>query len=130
MRKLKSNLWETGKYLIPFVLFAALSSVLPVEYSFTITSEEGSGEKDPSNLSEDELRGFMVHEIDTVLHLSATDEIPMFIENCGEVGFFRVQVTQSLSGYLLHVISFGRKRQVKVKYVCIKPSESYVTPWQ
>ncbi len=129
MRKAKVYLWEGGKYMTPFMLFVFVWFMIPVNYSFTVTSRDGVGERDPTNLSEDELRGMKVNVIDTVLNLSATDEIPLFIQDCGEVAFYRVQVSQTLSGIVLHTISLGRKRKVNVKYVCIKPSENIVTPW-
>ncbi len=62
--------------------------------------------------------------IDTVIKTgAAVDDATMRIQRLGcESGkIFSVEYKNTLGGSLLYIATFGSKRKVKIKYVCMKP---------
>jgi len=62
--------------------------------------------------------------IDTVLKASiTTDHIQIQVQRewCPSGKIFSVEYKNTFGGSLLYLLSFGSKRKVKIKYICIKP---------
>ncbi|MFH5833210.1 hypothetical protein ACG2F4_02820 [Halalkalibaculum sp. DA3122] len=92
-------------------------------YSVRIKTVEGVPMPDPVSDRTDYYRDMMVIEKDTVINMGAVEQdFTMLIKECGADGLHTVEYRNTLGGVLLSGITFGRKRQVKLKYVCMKPS--------
>lgn len=62
--------------------------------------------------------------LDTIIKASiAVDDIGIRVQRFGcETGkLFSVEYKNTFGGSLLYLITFGSKRKVKIKYVCMKP---------
>jgi hypothetical protein len=73
---------------------------------------------------DDWYRDKMVVEIDTVIKAGITTEDISFRvlrEGCETGKLFSVEYKNTFGGSLLYLITFGNKRKVKLKYVCMKP---------
>jgi len=112
-----------------FVWMILVLFLLPSCYSYRVVNEAGVPEPDPFNTEEGFYRHKKVHVLDTVVKLDPVEYIPMMVEEgCATEGFHSFEVKNTFGGLLLHTFTFGRKRNVKVKYVCIKPQEKEI-PW-
>ena len=91
-------------------------------YSIRLKVSNGQGE--PADTERDDaLSGLMVRELDTVIKVKTTiDEYPINIRNCDGGALHTVEYKTTLGGIMLYLVTFGRKRIVKIKYVCIKES--------
>ena len=106
------------KHFVPILLFCFL---LPSCYSVRIKTENGVSKPDPNSTRTDYYRDKAVIEKDTVIKIGAIDkDFTYIIKDCGTSGFHIVEYRNTLGGLLLSAITFGRKRKVKIKYVCIK----------
>lgn len=91
-------------------------------YSVRLRTVEGVGMPDPVSDRTDYYRDLKVIEKDTVITLGAIDkDFTMLIKECEEEGLHIVEYRNTLGSVLLSGITFGRKRKVKIKYVCNKP---------
>lgn len=104
---------------ITLILLIFLSSC----YSVRIVSRDGVPEPNPLSTSGDFYKGKKVNVIDTTITLKLTEGEFYLIEKCAAGGFYSLEYRATLGGVLLSAITFGKKRQVKVKYVCLKQSE-------
>ncbi|MDY8135878.1 hypothetical protein [Aquimarina sp. 2201CG5-10] len=98
-------------------------------YSVRLTSTKGAPmpcqagidcPEDKSNYYRDK----MVIVLDTVVKAGATiDDIGLRVqrENCESGKLFSVEYKNTFGGALLYLVTFGSKRKVKIKYVCMKP---------
>lgn len=67
--------------------------------------------------------GEMVRKMDTVVGVKLkTNENPINIRDCESGSLHSVEYKSTFGGILLYLVTFGRKRTVKVKYVCVKES--------
>ena len=93
-------------------------------YSVRILSTKGAP-MPPEEMSRDDwYRDKMVVEIDTVVKAGiTTDDIAFRVlgEGCETGKLFSVEYKNTFGGSLLYVVTFGSKRKVKLKYVCMKP---------
>lgn len=129
MRKLKLIFKTKEKVLFQGLTLLLLLYLLPSCYSFRITNQNGVGEPNIFNTEEGYYKHLMVHEIDTVVKLGPADQIPMLIEEgCETSGFHTVEVKQTLGGILLNTFTLGKKKRIKLKYVCLKPQNTD-KPW-
>lgn len=106
-------------------LLVLLISVLFVTscYTVRIKTVQGVPMPDPVSDRTDYYRNMMVVEKDTVIRLGAVNkDFTLLIKDCEEDGLHTVEYRNTFGGVLLSGITFGRRRQVKLKYVCIKPS--------
>jgi hypothetical protein len=92
-------------------------------YSVRVINKDGSPESDPLNTSGDFYKGKKVHVLDTVISLKIQEGDFSLIERCPGGGFYSFEYRTTFGGVLLNAITFGRKRQVKIKYVCLKQSD-------
>lgn len=93
-------------------------------YSVRIVSTHGTP-MPPFDMDRDDwYRDKMIVEIDTVLKTGVgIDDITFKVqqENCETGKLFSVEYKNTFGGSLLYLITFGNKRKVKLKYVCMKP---------
>lgn len=79
----------------------------------------------PDEMTRDDwYRDKMVFELDTVIKAGiTTDDITFRVlkDKCETGKLFSVEYKNTFSGSLLFLVSFGNKRKVKLKYVCMKP---------
>ena len=92
-------------------------------YSVRIVSRDGVPEPNPLNTSGNFYKGKKVNVIDKTITLKLLQGEFYLVENCASGGFYSFEYRPTLGGVLLSAITFGKKRQVKVKYVCLKQSE-------
>jgi len=107
-----------SSFLICLFLFL-LSSC----YTVRIKTVNGVPMPDPLSERTDYYRNYMVTEIDTVIRIGATDkDFTLLIKDCDSGGLHTVEYRNTFCGLLLSAVTFGRRRKVNIKYVCIKPS--------
>lgn len=91
-------------------------------YSVRLKNVYGDPKPDPFTDRKDYYRYMDVQEIDTVITIKATDkDFTMLIKDCGTSGIHTIEYRNTFGGVLLSAVTFGRKRRVRVKYVCMKP---------
>lgn len=106
-----------------FVLTCAL--MLCSCYSVRLVSSEGAPQPDPTNKRKDKYKGLQIVEIDTVIKLKATSKdfdyrVLKKEDYCDSGKLHSVEYRNTFGGLLLSAITFGRKRKMKVIYVCMK----------
>ena len=105
-----------------YALFiACLLMLLSSCYSVRVVNRDGVPEPDPLNTSNDFYKGKKVHVLDTVISLKLQEGEFSLIEKCASEGFYSFEYRVTFGGVLLNAVTFGKKRQVKIKYVCLKP---------
>jgi hypothetical protein len=92
-------------------------------YSVRVVNKDAIPEPDPLNTKGDFYKGKKVHVVDTVIKLKPQEGEFSFIQRCATDGFYSFEYRVTFGGVLLNTITFGRQRQVKIKYVCIKQSD-------
>jgi len=105
------------------VVFGILSILMMSAscYSVRIKTVNGVGMPDPVSDRTDYYRNLQVIEIDTVIKIGALDkDFTYLIKDCESGGLHIVEYRNTLGGILLSAVTFGRKRKVNIKYVCIK----------
>ena len=111
--------------LIPQTTFALIIAFLVVLlsscYSVRVVNRDAVPEPDPLNTSDGFYKGKKVHILDTVISLKLQEGEFSLIEKCTSDGFYSFEYRATLGGVLLSAVTFGKKRQVKIKYVCLKP---------
>ena len=93
-------------------------------YSVRIVNSQGTVHPDPLSERTDFYRDKMVFELDTIVKASAFIDEVTFIasgNHCPSGKLFSVEYKNSLGASLLYLVTFGSKRKVKLKYVCLKP---------
>lgn len=90
-------------------------------YTVRLKNVYGDPEPDPVSDRTDYYRMMKVREIDTVITIKVTDkDFTMLLDKCGPSGIHTVEYRNTFGGVLLSAVTFGRKRRVRVKYVCMK----------
>jgi hypothetical protein len=101
------------------LLLISLSSC----YSVRVVCKDGVPEPNPMNTSADFYKGKNVTVIDTTITLKLQQGEFYLIEKCAARGFFSFEYRVTFGGVLLNAVTLGKKRQVKVKYVCLKQTD-------
>ena len=104
------------------ILFCIIS--LTSCYSVRIVNSQGTVNPDPLSERTDFYRDKMVFELDTVVKANAFIDEVTFIasgNHCQSGKLFSVEYKNSFGASLLYLITFGSRRKVKMKYVCLKP---------
>lgn len=114
-----SNKRKIRTLLLTSIILVFLSSC----YSVRIVSRDGVPEPNPINTSDDFYKGKNVNVIDTTITLKLQEGEFYLIEKCAAGGFYSFEYRATFGGVLLNAITLGKKRQVKVKYVCLKQSD-------
>ena len=102
--------------IIIVLLFILLQSC----YTVRVVNKDGIPEPDPLNTSEGFYRGKRVHVLDTTISLKPLEGEFYLIERCPTGSFYSFEYRVTFGGVLLNTITFGKRRQVKIKYVCLK----------
>ncbi|WP_420572708.1 hypothetical protein [Kordia sp.] len=110
------------KLLVRWSIAVLICCLFSSCYSVRLKNVYGDPEPDPLNDSKDYYRYMKVREIDTAITIKATDkDFTMLLKQCGPSGIHTVEYRNTFGGVLLSAVTFGRKRKVRVKYVCMKP---------
>ncbi|MGQ1786764.1 MULTISPECIES: hypothetical protein [unclassified Saccharicrinis] len=106
----------------PF-LYVTIILLMTSCYSIRFRTTQGVPEPDPNNDCECYYRNMKVHELDTVITIGAMDkDFTMLLKNCKSGSIAIVECRNTFGGVLLSGITLGKKRKVKIKYVCDKNS--------
>ena len=109
------------RYIITSVVTIFLFSLFLSCYSVRIKVSNGPGPEPADTEREDALSGMMVRQLDTIVTVkTTTDENPINIKACDSGAIHTVETKNTMGGILLYLVTFGRKRTVKVTYVCVK----------
>ncbi len=112
-------LWAGGAILAALTLLLLITSC----YSVRMQTTTGIPMPDPLSDREDFYRNMQVFEKDTVIRIGKFDkEFTLLIKNCASGALHTVEYRNTFGGLLLSAFTFGKRRHVKIKYVCIKPS--------
>lgn len=112
--------------VIVLVLFGLFLFLLLFQscYSVRLRSVEGAYEPSMPLVREDYYRGMAVIELDTTISINmTTKDFTLLIKKsdlCPSAKLHTVEYKNTLGGILLSAITFGRKRRVNIKYVCMK----------
>ena len=91
-------------------------------YSIRFVSINGDEQPDPLSSRTDYYRDMQVIELDTVITAKATTQDINYLikesSDCKSGRIHTIEFRNTLGGVLLSAITFGRKRKVKIKYVC------------
>ena len=78
-------------------------------------------DEDEDEENEDPARGQLFRKIDTIITVkTTTDENPVNIRDCESGALHTIEYRSTFGGTLLYLATFGRKRKLKVTYVCVK----------
>jgi hypothetical protein len=91
-------------------------------YSVRMVNTNGVPQPDPMNTVDGFYRHKSVTELDTVVKLKTLEKEFTLLEKCGDRGFYSIEYRNTFGGLLRSLFSFGKKRTVKIKYVCLKES--------
>ena len=89
-------------------------------YSVKISNINGTAEPDPLNTQMGFYNGKQVIVIDTVVNLSLLQNGVLVLERCPAGGFHSLEYKVSLGAVLLNAFTFGKRKKVQVKCVCLK----------
>ena len=92
-------------------------------YSIRLVSTMGAPMTEV-NERDDWYRDKMVVELDTIVSAGVTtDELSIRVkrDRCASGKLFSVEYKNTFGGSLLYLVTFGNKRKVRLKYVCMKP---------
>ncbi|TMM57310.1 hypothetical protein FEE95_12560 [Maribacter algarum] len=110
-------------FFLVFTLFS-ISLLLQGCYSVRLRSIEGAYEPEVPLVREDYYRGMAVIELDTTISINATTkDFTLLIKKsdlCPSGKLHTVEYRNTFGSVLLSAVTFGRKRKVKIKYVCMK----------
>lgn len=106
------------------IIFLIGISGLLLHSCYSVQFKVSNGQAEPCDTErEDWLSGYCVRELDTVVKVGTiTKENTINIKDCESGALHTVEYRNTFGGILLYLVTFGRKRQVKIKYVCIKES--------
>jgi hypothetical protein len=110
-----------------YLLFYFICCILTSCYSVRIRNVNGAPQPDPFSNRDDYYRGMAVVELDTVIGIKITSKDFTYLikekEACESGKLNIIEYRNTFGGVLLSGITFGKKRKVKIKYVCEKPTQ-------
>ncbi|WP_353779992.1 hypothetical protein [Winogradskyella sp. 3972H.M.0a.05] len=111
--------------LLKLLVLTLLVSMLTSCYSVRLRNVNGAPQLDPFSDRDDYYRGMAVVEKDTVINMKLTSKDFTYLikeeELCESGKLNMVEYRNTFGSVLLSAVTFGRKRKVKIKYVCEKP---------
>ena len=111
---------------LQIIILLVLACIITSCYSVRLRNINGAPQPDPFADRDDYYRGMAVIEIDTTFKINATTKDFTYLikeeELCASGKINIIEYRQTFGSLLTNVFSFGRKRKVKIKYVCEKPS--------
>ncbi|WP_350292809.1 hypothetical protein [uncultured Croceitalea sp.] len=113
------------KYLLPFVLLLFLVLLLFQScYSVRLASTSGTPNPAAPMVRDDYYRAVEVTELDTVITIGVENKDFTYLikvtDLCPTGKLHTVEYKNTFGALLLSAVTFGRKRKVKIKYVCMK----------
>ena len=106
-------------------LFIMSICILTSCYSVRLRNVNGAPQPDPFSDRDDYYRGMMVVELDTIINIKLTSKDFTYLikknEACESGKLNIIEYRNTFGGVLLSAVTFGKKRKVKIKYVCEKP---------
>ena len=112
--------------VLKYVLITFICCLITSCYSVRLRNVNGAPQPDPFSDREDYYRGMAVVELDTVIGIKLTSKDFTYLikvkEACESGKLNIIEFRNTFGGVLLSGITLGKKRQVKIKYVCEKPS--------
>ncbi|GGZ91905.1 hypothetical protein [Algibacter mikhailovii] len=115
---------QIGKKIVSMVLLILMTSC--ASYSIRLRSINGAPQPDPVSNRGDYYRGMQVVEVDTVIKIDAMSKDFTYLiktnDQCKTGKLHSVEFKNTFGGSMLSTITFGKKRKMKVKYVCMKPT--------
>jgi len=101
-------------------LYFGLALIMTSCYS--VRFQVANGQWEPADTErEDSYAGYNVHTLDTIVTRKLTTGSHYFnITKCPSEALHTVEYRATFGGILLNAVTFGRKKKVKIKYVCIK----------
>nr|WP_299344737.1 hypothetical protein [Allomuricauda sp.] len=116
---------KTKVYVYLVMVFIFLGMLLLNScYSVRFRSVEGTPEPAFPMVRDDYYRTMQVIELDTVITIGALDKDFTYLikksDLCPSGKLHTIEYRNTLGAVLLSGITFGRKRKVKIKYVCMK----------
>ncbi len=103
-------------------IFLYLCIVLTISSCYSVRFQVSNGQWESADTEIDgSYAGYNVHTLDTIVTIKSTTGKDYFnIYDCPSGALHTVEYKNSLGSILLNCITFGRKKKVKIKYVCIK----------
>jgi hypothetical protein len=109
-----------------FFILLIMMCVLTSCYSVRLRNINGAPQLDPFSDRDDYYRGMDVVEIDTTINIKISSKDFTYLikesDSCESGKINMIEYRNTFGSLLLNAITFGRKRKVKIKYVCEKPS--------
>ncbi|NND63677.1 MAG: hypothetical protein HKN48_10865 [Flavobacteriaceae bacterium] len=104
------------------LILAALVLILLTScYSVRVKVTNGPGPEPADTESEVVTAGELVRILDTVAKVGIeTNEYPINIPDCKSGALHSVEYRTTFGGLLKYILTLGKRRTVKVKYVCVK----------
>ena len=114
------------KTSIKTVILISLSFILTSCYSVRLRSTEGAYQPDPLSTRTDYYRMMAVEEVSEVIKIDVVSKDFTYLikktDACKSGKLHTVEFKNTFGGSMLSLVTFGRKRKMKIKYVCMKPS--------
>ena len=108
------------------LLMLCLSFILTSCYTVRLRSTEGAFQPDPLSTRTDYYRMMAVEEVTEVIKIDITSKDFTYLikktDACKTGKLHTVEFKNTFGGSMLSLVTFGRKRKMKIKYVCMKPS--------
>ncbi|MCL5128642.1 hypothetical protein [Algibacter sp. L4_22] len=108
------------------IVLISLCCFLTSCYSVRLRSINGAYQPDPLSTRTDYYRNMAVTELDTVIKIDiSSKDFTLLIketERCKTGKLHTVEFRNTFGGSLLSMVTFGRKRKMKIKYVCMQPT--------
>lgn len=106
------------------IILITVSFLLTSCYSVRLRSVNGTPQPDPLLAGDDYYRGMEVVTLDTVIKIDITSKDFTYLiketDKCKSGKLHTVEFRNTFGGSLLSLVTFGRKRKMKVRYVCMK----------
>jgi len=114
-----------NKNLLKFFVLLLFTVMISSCYNVRLLSTKGAPQPkaDPSTEGDDKYRTVEMIEIDTVFKVGPGNGLTIPIKEtkkCKTGKLHSVEYKNTFGGLLLNMVTFGTRRKVKVKYVCMK----------
>lgn len=103
-------------------IMLCLGLVFTLSCCYSVRFQVSNGQWEPRDDEEESSwAGYNVRTLDTVVTRKLTTGEHYFnISDCESGALHTVEYRSTFGGILLNAITFGRKKKVKIKYVCIQ----------
>lgn len=112
-----------GKVIFKVSTVLLIGVLLQSCYSVVLTSTRGDYMPEENN-RDDFFKDKMVIEYDTVVRTSAITNYSLIKtqqDKCSSGRLHSVEFKNTFGGSMLYLVTFGAKRKVTIKYVCMQP---------